>query len=329
MKTVAATNDQTEPALAALLVVRGEYEVIRKTMRHLRAQTARDRLEVLIATSDQAALAPAAQELVGFHSVRIVEVGPINSVAAVRARLILQARADTVVFVEDHCYPDPGWAEGLIRAHQDQWAGVGPLMRNANPETLVSQAMHVAYFGRWVDPAQSGEVSYTAWHNSSYKRCLLMEMSEQLPALLKFEAFLQDALRERGHRFYCTADSITAHVNLSRGSCWLLQSYWAGRLYGSIRAQVHSWSVARRLAQVLASPLVAPVRLCRLLRGANRGLALPPRVVPALFAGLALHTIGEAVGCLAGMGPAEERYTEFELNRQPYLRESERGLVRV
>ncbi len=48
------------------------------------------------------------------------------------------ASAPVVALVEDHAYPAPGWAEGIIDAHKNGWAAVGPVMANANPHGLMS-----------------------------------------------------------------------------------------------------------------------------------------------------------------------------------------------
>ena len=43
-----------------------------------------------------------------------------------------------VAFGEEHCFPEPGWAQALIDAHREDYAAVGPAMHNANPDTIVS-----------------------------------------------------------------------------------------------------------------------------------------------------------------------------------------------
>ena len=61
------------------------------------------------------------------------------------------AHAPIVALAEDHCFPEPGWADALIRAHQGPWAVVGPVVRNANPATIVSWCDFVIGYGPWME----------------------------------------------------------------------------------------------------------------------------------------------------------------------------------
>jgi len=101
------------PELSVVIVTPDGYETIRKTMDHLRAQTARDRLEIVI-------VAPSVQQLdlpdggpPGFSRVSVVDVGEIHSIARAYAAGIRQATAPVVVLSEDHSFPETGWAAAL------------------------------------------------------------------------------------------------------------------------------------------------------------------------------------------------------------------------
>ena len=73
-----------------------------------------------------------------------------------------------VVLSEDHSFPEAGWAEALIEAHRGPWSVVGPVVRNANPDSLISWADFLLGYGTWLDPAPGGEISQLPGHNSSY-----------------------------------------------------------------------------------------------------------------------------------------------------------------
>ncbi len=135
----AGSKNAHDADLSVVIVTPDCYETIRKTIRYLRAQTVRHRLE------------PDNAELQDFLQVRVVEVGAITSTGAARAAGIHQASAPVVAFAEDHSYPDPGWADALIEAHRQPWAAVGPAMANANPATLISWANLFLNFGPWVE----------------------------------------------------------------------------------------------------------------------------------------------------------------------------------
>ena len=58
-------------------------------------------------------------ELQDFCQFRVAEVGPITSTGKALAEGFRQASAPIVAYAEEHSYPEPGWAEALIRAHLD------------------------------------------------------------------------------------------------------------------------------------------------------------------------------------------------------------------
>jgi hypothetical protein len=62
------------PEMSVVIVTPDRYETIRKTMEHLRVQTARHRLEIVIVAPSAARLALPGRELDDFCRVDIVEV---------------------------------------------------------------------------------------------------------------------------------------------------------------------------------------------------------------------------------------------------------------
>jgi len=111
-----------QSALTVILPTIDNYQRIKKTLAHLQAQTARSEIEVLIVASSEEALRldPAAAE--GFFDLRVIEVGEIQSLAAAKSLAAAEARADWVVFGEDHSWPEPGWAKSPAM----RWARVMP-----------------------------------------------------------------------------------------------------------------------------------------------------------------------------------------------------------
>src|SRR5512145_855320 len=128
------------PEMSVVLVTPDRYETIRTTVKYLRAQTVRERLEIVIVAPSTATLHLDHTEIKEFLRCRVVEVGAVRSIAEGNAAGVRQASAPVVALAEDHSYPDPGWAAALIEAHQHSWAVVGPAVRNANPKSVISWA---------------------------------------------------------------------------------------------------------------------------------------------------------------------------------------------
>lgn len=310
------------PELSVIIVTPSRYDIIRKTIHHLRGQTIRDRIEVVIAAPSLEALQLERSELDGFFGYTVVEVGPIERLADAKVATIREARAPVVALAEDHCFPDRCWAEALVAAHQQGWAGVGPVMRNANPATTVSWAGLLLHFGRWLEPARAGSVEQLPWHNGSFKRDLLLGYGDELPRLLAVEVFLQRDLLAKGHRLYLEPSAMTYHVNISRWRPWMQHAFVGGRVFGATRAFRERWSPARRVLQIVGTPLVPVVRLGRALRDMRRSgeqRRLLPNAIGAVAAGLVAHALGEAVGYALGVGDAEHWYMDFEVDRARFV----------
>src|SRR5438309_4229369 len=177
-------TDNGSPKMSVIILTPDCYKTIRKTMGCQRAQTVRDKLEIIIVASSASGLFDDQAELTEFNDVRVIEIGPMNSTARARAAGVRHATASLVAFAEDHSYPDPHWAEALIAGHRGPWAAVGPAMCNANPHSTLSWANLAIEYGPWLDPVPGGPVDHLPGHNSSYKRDLLLAYGSQLEAML-------------------------------------------------------------------------------------------------------------------------------------------------
>ena len=322
-----STNGQA--ALSVVLVTPDRYERIRKTIRHLGRQTVKSRIEVVIGAPSLGELEPDHVELSGFASVRLVELGPIRSTGEPRAIALLRATAPVIVFAEDHCWPEPGWAAALIEAHKQPWGGVGATLTNANPGGMLSWASFLLNFGPSVDRRSGGLTSFIPWHNSAYKAHLLRRYERELGSLLEAEGLLQAALEKNGHRLYLEAGARTAHVNVSVFGSFLGEQFSGTRLFWSLRAEREEWQLPRRSVWALATPGLFVVRLGRALREATR-IGFPagrlPKLMTVLSAGSLCLTVGAAAGMLFGPGGSLARRVGLEFYRQQHVQAEERKL---
>ncbi len=315
------------PEMSVVLVTRDSFRTIRKTVRHLLRQTVKDRLELLIVAPSREGLDLEDSKVQGFGAVQVVEVGPIRSTSQARVAAARNATTPVVAFAEDHCYPDPDWAEHLIKAHRQSCAAVGPAVKNANPRTLISWVSYLMSFARWNEPVATGPTEGLPWHNTSYKRDLLLEYGPELPSLLSVEGFLQENLAARGHQLYLAPMAKVSHVNISLASFMLAHAFVGGRLFGALRARYGKWSPLRRLLYIAATPLIPLIRLrrtCREIRRIGEQDRLLPRALPALCVGLTFHALGELAGYAFGPGNVEQQYSSYELNRIEHITEEDR-----
>jgi len=101
-----------KPKLSILLPAMLGYESVLAALDAWEAQTCRDQLEILILCPDhlgptaaQRAARPPGQVLVQFGSVDLHQARAIG---------IQQASGDYVMLAEDHCLPDPEWAQAML-----------------------------------------------------------------------------------------------------------------------------------------------------------------------------------------------------------------------
>ncbi|MEO0556888.1 MAG: hypothetical protein AAF170_01760 [Bacteroidota bacterium] len=307
---------------SVVLVTPTDFDQIRETVHHLLAQTALDRMELIVVAPSREALGGELAELDLFPSHQIVEVGPVQYRGQAAAAGVRMARALVVGLVEEHAYPEPGYVEALIRAHEGPWAGVSPVIRNANPASTMSWVnFYRAYLGL-AEPHCAGEVDNVAWHNSAYKRDLLMAFGDKLGTLLDFEGDLLHALKQQGHRFYLEPEAQTRHANVEHFRALVHLSFLKGRLGAASRVQAENWSLGRRLAYVAGSPLIPLMYVPGFARGLSRTRQPAGRLaqtVPFLGLSLLVNAVGEVVGLLRGASDEKHKMEAYELNRSLFL----------
>ena len=155
-------------------------------------------------------------------------------------------------------------------AHRLPRAAVAPAFVNANPETALSWANIFLAFAPWIAPVKSSEMHNLPWHNTSYRRDLLLAYGDRLQVVLNVEGFLQADLRAQGYALYLEAKSRTHHQNIANPRAFIVEHFYSGRSYTDRRVEYERWSLVRKLLFVLLSPLVPLVRINRLRRHVQR-----------------------------------------------------------
>ena len=155
------------------------------------------------------------------------------------------------------------------------------------------------------------------WHNTSYKRDLLVAYGPELASLIIVEGNLLDDLRSKGHTLCFEPAAQTSHVNISLLSSWMRHAFWGGRLFGSMRAKHKNWPVWRRFLYVMGSPLIPVLRFYQTMKKIREvGQRVQPGgMIASILSGLIPHALGESIGYALGPGKAAERYSYYEMKR--------------
>ncbi len=320
-------SSATALEFSVVLVAPQGMATIGRTMRCLRAQSARRSLEVVIVAPVAAAIDREALGAGEFGDLRVVEAGPITERGAAAALGMLGANAQIVGLIEDHSFPEPAWAAALISTHSGTWTGVGPAVENANPKSALSWVNFILAYAKFAPPVAAGERDFIPWHNSAYKRDALAPFAPRLGALLEWEGALQDELRAAGQRLYLEPAARTHHMNVSSFTSTMGLNLRRGRLMGGQRAERERWSALRRLMYIVAFPLFPFVHFRNLLPSIRRMKIAPSmmlRVAPALALSLFAMAAGEAQAFAMGTGNTLAEFEDYELNRAQHLSRSDR-----
>ncbi|HET6617432.1 MAG TPA: glycosyltransferase [Gemmatimonadota bacterium] len=315
----------SQPLLSAIVIAPDGWPHVRNTVRHIAAQSIADQIEVVFVVPEGGRIECDPQELAGFAGHRVVDVGSTESGgAAGYAAGVRAAVAPFVVFTEDHCYPESGWAKALLDAYDDRTAAVGPVVAHANQGGTIAWADYLLGYGPWIDPTPGGDVEYLPGHNSSYRRAALAPYEPDLETWLVAESVLHWDLRRKGWRLVLEPRARSHHFSFSRPASWLRATYLQSRAFAGERTQ--NSSLAKRLLWVAASPLIPAVRLRRCARDTRRSAAGPSliRAIPALAASLTVSALGEAIGYAFGSGDAPRRVARYEFRRDLHVNARDR-----
>lgn len=295
--------------LSVVMVGYCSSENFRMALDHLRSQTVSTLLELIIVTHSKKELNLASSNLEGFSNYKILEIGEFESEGAAKAAGVMTASAPLVAFMEDHSYPNPLWAEALINAHsKGNFAVVGPVMLNANPQSNISWGTFLVLYGQWMTVQPHKEVKHLPGNHSCYKRELLLSYCSHLSEMLATESVLQWDLFGKGHHLYLEPTARVYHLNYSRLGPILSEYYLYSRIFAANRT--HGWNGIRRILYALGSPLLPLIRLLRILKDASRArlrVGLILRALIPLFLTLCAGSVGELSGYAFGVGKAQER----------------------
>lgn len=337
-ETPASPQGAAPPSrLAVIYCVSGSLANIQKTLDCLQAQSAADRIDLLL-TANSPALLKEAEASVRARGVLLEPLFLLHQEtdpAAARLIAAKEASAEIMTIAEDHSFPEDNFAEELLAvfASCSTILAASPDIHNPNPRSAVSRAQFLLTHGM-LEPAPSlrrtQDVERLPWHNTTYRREAFLAAAHDV-GLMQAESLLQEEIRRLfpHARFVHCHRTILRHVNMSRLAPAVDHAFHGGRIFGAERARYHLWNPAARLLHALAFPLVAVLRVVRCMHllldrhSIGRSLATSAAACLLAFA----HAVGEAVGALWGKGESLNEYTRYECDRIAFLTADERHLL--
>jgi hypothetical protein len=302
-----------EPSLTAATVAGAQRGRVQRLLSALATQTIAADIEVVVVDC-RTGLA----EIEPPEGLRVrILPGDSLSFGEARARAARDARAEIVAFIEDHCYPEPGWAEALVTAYSGPWASVGYAIGSANPRNLSSRINHLAAYGQWISPRRGPAVALPG-NNVSYRRERLLELNSDLAAMLNADFNIHAVLRRRGLALASEPDARVRHENEESMLNAYRGTFAYSRLLATERARLADWRRPRRLVRAAGVLVGAPlVRLGGLARANSRHPRRLARIfvyLPAILSTYLASALGESAGYLFGPGSAPDRIMYWEVD---------------
>lgn len=285
-----------KPKLSVLVPARFGYTTVRAALDAWDAQTCRDQLEILV-------LCPAAGEPEAARPGHVIVDTGAADLHRARAIGVERASAAYTMLAEDHCLPDPDWAQAILDRLEDGWDAVGPALRPGNRLSSWTEGSFLLGYGQWMIPVEGGPTDVLCGWNGTIRTELLRELGPELGSEMRVGAFLVRGLREAGQRFYLESRARMRHFDPPGWAREIYLFVIVGLGFGAMRTR--RWPLLGRLLYWLATPAIAFRHWWRAwtqYRRAGAAAGLRPLTLAACVVMAAAWACGEAAGAVMGLG---------------------------
>lgn len=176
---------------------------------------------------------------------------------------ILRARGDRVAITTAQFVPRPDWLDRLRSADLERWVGIGGAIDNDPAASAMNWGIFFLRYSAFAPPIPAGEAQEIAADNAVYDRAALLEHRDLLEEGF-WEPSFHRRFRAAGRKLALDPGMIVVHHGAITGRSFTRQRYLHGRAYGVERARRVGFG--RNLLLLLASPLVTPLLLSRVMR---------------------------------------------------------------
>ena len=290
------------PAISVVIPAVNGWPDLDRCLGALERESTRTSLEALVPERCGVAVRDAAA--LRYPWARVIPVPTKTTIPQMRAIAIREARAPTVVVIEDHIIVPAGWAHAIEMARTGAARVVGGGLINAATSSLVDWAAWLCEYNHLAGPAPEGPVTGIHGNHTAYDRALLVEHRDVVESG-RWEDALHDAVRAKGVTLWSRPDIVAGHEKHYSIGEYTSQRFLYSRAYAAMRTS--GAGVAGRLMYGLKGFLLPPVLFYRIVSRVWRGRLYRSHLVPSLPL-LVLFVcswgLGEVAGAWLGDGGA-------------------------
>lgn len=270
-------------------------------------RTAADRVggEVVIADGSGRPAPP--EEAIGPRTVWISRPGA--SIFALRYLALRQARGEVVAGIEDHCFVDPDWGEGVLEVHREypDAAVIGGGAENGSSIRILDWASYFVTQIAFLPPVGTGRrVTRAAVATVSYKRSVLERLHDFRGIGVLESLFVRDLVRDGVEVLADDRLTLVHDQSLSLGEFSLLH-FDVGRTVAAGRAQRMDAEEWVRAVGALVIPWARAARTFKLGLAKRRHTRELVASAPLIFWLLYCQAAGHLLGYGAGPGRSPHR----------------------
>jgi glycosyltransferase involved in cell wall biosynthesis len=240
-----------------------------------------------------------------FPWVRVIRAPETPGVPALRRRGVEEATGDYVAIIEEHCSAAPDWLRQALAAFaKGKYAAVGGAITDYGYDRLRDWLVYFVEYNGALPPVSAGETLDLNDANIAYPRALLLKYKHLLDDGY-WPMSLHPTLAAEGEKFLSVPEMVVYHRGPFDFFYYLHQRFLFSRAFAGVRAQKQS--AARRIAYLLAAPIVPVMLIARMARTVlAKGRRVPEfiKTLPLIVPAVTVLVAGEWIGCLFGPGNA-------------------------
>ncbi|HEX6125687.1 MAG TPA: glycosyltransferase [Pyrinomonadaceae bacterium] len=293
-------NKNAKPRLSIVIASCVGNPFIDRCLKSLEPQVAGADIECIVVDRAGEPVSSAIER--DFPWVKVIKRPPGESVPDLRRAGVVEAKADYVAIIEEHCTAREDWIATILRCTTEPVSALGGVVEDANYKRLTDWAVYFTEYNSYMPPVDGSSANDICAANCVYDRELLIK---HLPPEGSgyWEAGLNSELLKNGASFRIEPELVVYHTGPFGLFYYLHQRYLFSRAFAGTRRE--NVSAVFRVAYLFLAPVLVPLlwfrtasRVFKKRQHIGKFVSVTPHMVPIT----ATYVLGEWIGFLMGRG---------------------------